>query len=236
MDKTLTLRPRLAAILERASGRAADIGADHGRLSVALAESKAASKVICTDISEVSLQKARGLAEARATRNIEFRAGDGLDVIAPGEVDTVILAGMGGTLMIELLKRGEAVARGATLLLQPMRRSGELRCYLVNNGYEITYERLVRDAGRYYQIIEAKSGRAVIPDGFPPDMYELGYMLYIQKDPLLYTVTEAYIEGTRRRLKKAQQNGASPETLMRQLDGLCALKRLMEEDKDYEAD
>ena len=69
-----------------------DVGADHGRLALRLA--KAGVSVIATDISELSLKKTMRLIKLHEAE-VSCRVGDGLTVVAPNEVDTVVIAGMG---------------------------------------------------------------------------------------------------------------------------------------------
>ncbi len=84
----------------------ADIGTDHGYIPVFLVENNISNKVIATDISEKSLDKTVNyIKELNLRNNIEPRLGDGLETIKPCEVDTIIMAGMGGILIIEILEK-----------------------------------------------------------------------------------------------------------------------------------
>ena len=89
------MRKRLAAILSHVRGSAlADIGCDHGLIAVSALEQGLVERVIATDISASSLAKARALAAQRNAAAIEFRVGDGMRVLADGEADVVVIAGM----------------------------------------------------------------------------------------------------------------------------------------------
>ena len=91
----------------------ADIGTDHGFLPINLWETGICSKVIMTDISEPSLRKAKGYAGAyQFGSDMDFRVGNGLQVLDKGEVDTVVIAGMGGILMTEILGEDLDKSRG----------------------------------------------------------------------------------------------------------------------------
>ena len=223
------LRPRLEAVMDMVTGdTAADIGADHGRLSLALLQRGRAKRVICSDVSAQSLKKARLLAQKCGVSGLEFREGDGLSVLSPGEAETLIFAGMGGTLIADMLARGEDIARAAGLMVfQPMRSSEDLREYLYTHGYTIVDERLVLDAGRYYQVMAARSGEDALPAFWPKGMYALGPLLYTRRDPLLPTVVERYIVGHERRLARAK--GGDPEALRAALSRLYALQKLIKE-------
>ena len=82
----------------------ADIGTDHGFLPLYLWENGISPHVIMCDISEPSLAKAKAAAGAyQFGQELDFRAGDGLAVLAPGEIDAVVIAGMGGLLIRDIL-------------------------------------------------------------------------------------------------------------------------------------
>ena len=141
----------------------ADIGTDHGFLPLYLYEEGISPKVIMADISEPSLSKAKAAAEERGlAKNVYCRAGDGLKVLESGEVDAVVIAGMGGLLMCEILGENPKKAHSfKKFILQPRSHSGQLRRWLLNNGYDITGEELVREGKFICEIIKAepKGGR-----------------------------------------------------------------------------
>ena len=116
---------------------------------------------------------------------VDLRLGSGIEVLNENEVDEVIIAGMGGILISELLEAKKSVAHNLDkLILQPMQAQDELRKYLLNNGYEILDEVLVKEDFRIYEIIVAKytSKNTVVDDEI---YYEVGKKLIENKDPLL---------------------------------------------------
>ncbi len=139
---------------------AADIGADHGFTSLKLIQSGKAEKVIVSDVSAPSLKKARTLFERNGlSHRADFRVGDGLSVLRPGEAGGVILTGMGGLLIAGLLKEGmEAAKEAEYLLLSPHSFSEKLREFLITNGFSINTERSVRSGRRYYRLMKAAPG------------------------------------------------------------------------------
>ncbi|MBR4861505.1 MAG: SAM-dependent methyltransferase [Firmicutes bacterium] len=148
----IQLTPRLAAIAnEIEKGETmADIGTDHGFLPVALWEQGVCPKVILADVNQGPLDRAKSNgAESHPGVEFDCRLGDGLKVIEPGEVDVIVIAGMGGTLMTEIL--GEDIEKTWSykkLVLQPRKDIGELRHWIYNNCMSISNEKLVRE-GRY---------------------------------------------------------------------------------------
>lgn len=135
--------------------RMADIGTDHGLVPIFLIENKIVDYAIAADISKPSLQKAIDLAKEK---NIELdaRLGDGMEVLKTEDgIETVVIAGMGGVLIGEILSASE-ISKNVRLILQPMQGSKELRKYLFENGYEIVDEDVVFEDDRYFEIIVAE--------------------------------------------------------------------------------
>ncbi len=143
------LTNRLKAIaLEINQGETmADIGTDHGFLPLFLWQSGKCPKVIMTDVSQGSLQKAIDNCEKEQPGKLfDCRLGDGLQVVGRGEVDTVVIAGMGGILISEIM--GEDLEKTKTFpkfILQPRSAIGELRHWLFHHGFSIEDESLVRE-------------------------------------------------------------------------------------------
>lgn len=127
-----------------------DIGTDHGFLPLYLYERNIASHVILADISSSSLEKARENCEIYypGTR-FDLRLGNGLEVISEGEADTVVIAGMGGILMSEILQADMNKTKSVKkFIFQPRSAAGRLRHWLLTSGFEITSDRLVEE-GRF---------------------------------------------------------------------------------------
>ncbi len=151
----------------------ADIGTDHGFLPLYLLEQGISPRVIMTDISEPSLGKAvdgaeilsKNVPEIDIDERCDFRSGDGLTVIRAYEVDNVVIAGMGGLLMTEIL--GNDISKTLSfrrLILQPRNHSGQLRKWLASNGFSIVREQLVREGKFICEIITAQPGKGVLSD------------------------------------------------------------------------
>ena len=150
----------------------ADIGTDHGYIPVYLLNKGHVDFAILADVNKGPLENARSeVRHNNLTDKVDLRLGSGIEVLNENEVDEVIIAGMGGILISELI-------------LQPMQAQDELRKYLLNNGYEILDEVLVKEDFRIYEIIVAKytSKNTVVDDEI---YYEVGKKLIENKDPLL---------------------------------------------------
>ena len=130
--------------------RAADIGTDHGYLAVALLQQGKANFVVAGDKNRGPYEAAKRTVHeyAISEEQISVRLGDGLEVVKPGEVDTVCIAGMGGILMNTILEASPEVTEALkTLVLQPMNGAPELREWLYDHEWHIVDENLVIDDG-----------------------------------------------------------------------------------------
>ena len=139
------------------NARVADIGADHGYLSVFLIKQNIAKFVYACDIREKPLLNAKKNIQAAGAHNIELCLCDGLDGINPSDIDTAVIAGMGGEVISGIIDRCGWIKNSAyTLILQPMTSCEELRQYLFLNGFNIETESAVEDEGRIYTVLSVK--------------------------------------------------------------------------------
>ena len=161
-ERELRLQPRLRCIADCVprGARLADVGTDHGYLPVWLLLNGRIAYAFASDVNEAPLARAKRTAEEYgASERICFRLCDGLDGFAPGEADTIAIAGMGGETIIAILRDAPWLTRDAvTLLLQPMTKAELLRPWLVENGFRIDGERLVRDKGTIYAVLTVRPG------------------------------------------------------------------------------
>lgn len=194
---------RLAAEVQPGD-RAADIGTDHGLLPIFLWENGIASHVILCDINRGPLEKARENIARFGADLSDLRQGDGLAPVSPGEVDTVIIAGMGGILIADILRSGRQTAQSCKrLVLQPRSKSEVLRRFLRENGYRIIRESLVSERDEICQIITAvpdaeQKGGGDFQIESQPLADEVSPLLFQKGDPLLIPFLERkiYIEET----------------------------------------
>ncbi|MGP1569340.1 MAG: tRNA (adenine(22)-N(1))-methyltransferase [Eubacteriales bacterium] len=147
--KKITSRLYCIAELIGMGKTVADIGTDHGFLPIYLQQSCGSPHVVLTDVSASSLQKAIeniGILYKKEEIPIyfDFRCGSGLAVMQANEVDTVVFAGMGGELMVELMAEDILKTRSfSKFVFQPRTGQGFLRYWLMSNGFEIERENLV---------------------------------------------------------------------------------------------
>lgn len=196
--ETLELGPRLRAIADLAPPDCrclADIGTDHGYLPAALLLAGRVRRAVAVDIGAGPLDRARRTAERFGLEDaMDFRLGDGLAVLEPGEADVIVIAGMGADSIADILSAAPWSREGAVLLLQPMSRAEVLRRWLPEHGYAVEAERLAEDKGVIYPILTARGGPAR-----PVSEAEAWGGLLLAEDPLW----GAYLAGRILRLRKA---------------------------------
>jgi len=138
--------------------RVADIGCDHGYVPIYLVRQGIAETAIAADVRKGPLSRAQEhIKEYGLENRIETRLSDGLEKIMPGEAQSIIMAGMGGLLMIRLLTLGKETAKRADeLILSPQSDLDEFRRFMVKDGYSICRESMIKEEGKYYFIFYVK--------------------------------------------------------------------------------
>ncbi len=162
----LDARLQTAAELVRPGQPAADIGCDHGKLTAVLAASGRCPKVIGADLRPGPLSKAKATMEkAGLADQVELRLGDGLTVLQPGEVGTVVIAGVSAQTTIDMLTAAPWVQSvdGPRLVLVPATKHPVLRAWLYQNGFTLVRDIPVQAAGRWYAVMAAEYTGAVQP-------------------------------------------------------------------------
>ena len=155
----ITLSKRLSAIFEMTDPGEliCDIGCDHGYLSIAFLESGKAGKVIASDIGKGPLDHAkRNMSEHGLEDRCDLVLSDGLSHLENCErTDAIVIAGMGGAVMLDILMSHVDVAkRAGELVLSPQRDVGDLRGRLFEEGFDIADEAMICEEDKYYPIIK----------------------------------------------------------------------------------
>lgn len=203
--KRISLDARLSAVADMVGycTSCADIGSDHGRLGAYLLQNHRCERVVLTDISPDSLTKARKLIGLIGEEtNCEFHLGDGALALVDS-VDTVVIAGMGGETIADIVEHASGRLDGSRLILQPNVAAHELRMRLNAAGWRIEDEELAKDGHRIYIIISASQGIQQLGEC----ELEVGPALLAKRHPLLKEYASFRLRVDRKALAGAQAGG-----------------------------
>ena len=141
----------------------ADIGTDHGYIPIHLIKTKKSPRAIAMDVNKGPLLRAQNHIEEQGLQAlIQTRLSDGVQGLTLGEVDGVVIAGMGGALTVRILEDGEAIFRALKeFVLQPQSEIWKVREYLCMHGYCIVDEDMVLEDGKFYPMMKVINGQAL---------------------------------------------------------------------------
>ena len=156
-EKKLSKRMQAVADLVTPGQRVADVGCDHAYVSIYLVEQGIASQCLAMDVNKGPLERAQANIQAHGLEDrIETRLGSGLEPARVGEVDAVLMAGMGGILMRDLLETSKEVSHSLQeWVLQPQSDIDLVRSYIRESGFTIVEENMVEEDGKYYPMVRA---------------------------------------------------------------------------------
>lgn len=162
----------------------ADIGTDHAYVLIDLFLQNKIQKAIACDIKEGPLKKAKeNITYFGFSDKIQARKGNGMSVLEPKEVDTAIIAGMGGMLIIDILKQSmEVVKNLKELIIQPQLDIDSVRKHLHQIGFKIENEVMILEEEKFYTIIRAVQGKEIYEK---EEQYLYGKILLDRKDNIL---------------------------------------------------
>jgi len=162
----------------------ADVGTDHGFVPIRLVEQGAACRAIAMDVRQGPLERAREhILQHGMEAQIETRLGDGLSVLKPGEADTVIIAWIGGELMLKILREGAHLhGQIRHYILSPQSELSLFRHGLETLGLLISDEVMVEEDGKYYVVMTAKPGKMEYGEEY---QYRYGDVLIRSRSPVL---------------------------------------------------
>ncbi len=213
----LDARLLAAAAYVECGSRVADIGTDHAHLPIHLIRKGIAEYVYACDINEGPLKNAAANIAKCGVQNIETRLGSGLEPIHPNEINTVIIAGMGGEVIADILEGSPWVKNeGYNIILQPMSSAYNLRRFLCENGFEILAETAVSSAGRLYTVLKVKFTNS--ENKYDDLFYYFGKLFETNTD-----ISRAYIEWTVNILSKQISEMAGSERMAQKRQELQAV-------------
>ncbi len=206
MKISLSNRLMACASFVSPGARVADVGCDHGYLSIYLLKNGIASHVYASDINEGPLQSAIHNAEKYGVRtDAEFFLSDGVRSL-PRDFDTMVCAGMGADTILSILDAAPWLQdKHYRLILQCQSRRPELRRWLYNTGYRICRETLAKDGKFVYSIMEAAfdPGRSITPAQcyLSPQLLEC-------RHPLLPEYYQRVVQGIRLTVDGMRRSGS----------------------------
>ncbi len=165
MKNDLTVRLRLIADLSRTyavpGSRIIDVGSDHGMLPVYCLKNGIFARAVLTDINEApAARAAAAVADNCLSDRAEVVCTDGLDGVDLRRNDVVVMAGLGGNnirdIIARIIQRDGDILKGVTFILQPQKSIPELREYLSANGFDISDEECCFESGFYYCVLCVK--------------------------------------------------------------------------------
>jgi len=209
------MTPRLMKISSLVDSGASviDVGCDHGYVPIYLASEGIISKALATDVNEGPLLSAnKNIHKYGFDDIVKTKLSNGLLNVDCEEYDTIIIAGMGGVLISEILK---ANIRGKTYILQPMTALDYLMEFLADNGFKVTEHLLVEEDNHIYNILKVTDGAEKLED------IDLFLGKNIAKDELYFKyakVLESKFKKIINGLKKSQNPS---EEMITRYEKLC---------------
>lgn len=207
----LSKRLQAVADLVTPGHRVADVGCDHAYTSIYLVENKISPYVIAMDINQGPIDRAKeNIKKYGYEKEIATRKSDGLEKLKVGEVDTVLIAGMGGGLTVQILtQHRERMAGLKELVLSPQSEIYLVRELMQEIGFTITNENMIKEEGKYYVMMKAEASTSVI-DNQPYQLLNkehahFGRLLLESKHPILREFLEKELERCSKILESLQK-------------------------------
>lgn len=147
----LSKRLRAVADLVTAGYQVADIGTDHAYIPIFLTETGKTDYAVAMDVNKGPLRKAQeNICAYKMEEQIETRLSDGFSALKVQEVQSAVIAGMGGNLVIRILEEGhDVVSCLKECILQPQSEPDKVRAFLLQEGFFFIEEDMVEEDGKY---------------------------------------------------------------------------------------
>ncbi len=214
-------RLRKCAEFVTKGGITADIGTDHGYLAIYLIENNISSHVYACDVNELPLSSAKkNISSHNLEEKITTILSDGLANVPPENITDVIIAGMGGELISQIVSNAKWLENSVNLILQPMTKAEFLREWLYENGFKICNENAIEDDGFNYTIINSRfSGEikkidlltSVIGKIKPTTDDSIKYLNHVAKR--MKTIANGLANSTEKKEEAQKYNDLSKEIL-----------------------
>lgn len=200
----LSVRLQAVADMVTEGTKVADVGTDHAYIPIYLVEHGKNPSAIAMDINRGPLKKAEeNISSHNLENKIETRLSDGLKQLHLGEADSVVIAGMGGGLVVKIMEEGVLHKKYVKeWILQPQSEISKVRQYLNENGYCIVEENMVIDEGKFYPMMRVTEGTI---EEYTREELCYGKCLLKEKNPILKKFLEKEIDIKKEILEKLHQ-------------------------------
>jgi tRNA (adenine22-N1)-methyltransferase len=165
-----------------------DIGTDHALIPAYALLNKRCRRAIATDMRKGPLVQAKQTLKAYNLQSImDLRLGNGLEAISMDEADVIVIAGMGGVLITELMgNQLDKAKKAKRIILQPMYAQEVVRPFLWQHGFTVIDEALTREGKKLYQVLAVVYDETASAPCMKDHLYEvIGEGLINNRDPLL---------------------------------------------------
>ncbi|MEY8434562.1 tRNA (adenine(22)-N(1))-methyltransferase TrmK [Streptococcus hyointestinalis] len=179
MELQLSYRLETIATLVPDGARLLDVGSDHAYLPIALIEAEKIAFALAGEVVKGPYESAvSNVRDHKLQSQITVRLANGLEALeSSDQIDCITICGMGGRLIVEILEKGkDKLADVDCLILQPNNREDDVRAWLAANGFAIDKEVVLKDKGKFYEIIKAQKGEMSLSEG------ELRFGPYLMKE------------------------------------------------------
>ncbi|MSS07515.1 SAM-dependent methyltransferase [Clostridium sp. WB02_MRS01] len=191
----------------------ADIGTDHGYIPIHLVQEGKAKHAIAMDVRKGPLLRAQAhIHEAGLEAHVEVRLSDGLLKLEQNEADCVVIAGMGGELIIHILEEGRGLWEGIShWVLSPHSELDKVRRFLEEQEFFIERETMIKEEGKFYTVMGINRTNKAGEKDNREISYRYGRSLLESKDPVLKEYLkkeEEQLEQIMRGLSESQTEAA----------------------------
>jgi tRNA (adenine22-N1)-methyltransferase len=237
----LSLRLGAVAKYVPNGSKVADIGSDHAYLPCYLVKNNEVTFAIAGEVVAGPYQSAKKNVQAEGLEDtVSVRMGDGLEVIEPDEVDCITIAGMGGTLITNILDAGKQKLGSVTrLVLQPNINAMAIRQWFMENGWQLLAEEILEEDGKIYEVLVGEKGRPEKP--YDKEQIEMELLLgpFLKKQKNQAFIKKWNLEKKNwQRIYQQLEGSAEPtaETLAKKQELLFKIQLVEEVLKDEESE
>lgn len=231
MGKTVGLTRRMQAAADMVSpgSRVCDVGCDHGYVSIYLVQTKKAPHVLAMDVNKGPLLRAKEHVEKYHVEDyITLRLSDGLTAYEKGEAESLICAGMGGRLMMNILEKDWSKTFDfRELILQPQSEIPLFRKFLREKGYLFIKEDMILEEGKFYPLMKVVRGGSGAAESGQDELFQLrdmlGPLLLKEKHPVLLQFIQKEINLKQKILDKLESQEAGGKSSDRKKELLLEL-------------